>query len=151
MNESICGVDCSECMPESTCKGCVATNGRPFDAECIVARCCGKRDFATCGECSDSSCGLRQDIVSEFKLCGVAEAEKIDALYALKGSFVNLEYSFESGVSVKLLDDNKIYLGTQIQRDENTCVGFVADENCILICEYGPEGANPRLLVYKKR
>ncbi|HOD93933.1 MAG TPA: hypothetical protein PL054_08675 [Clostridia bacterium] len=36
---------------------------------------------------------------------------KVTRLNTLKGSFVNLEYTLPSGQAVKLLDDNKIYIG----------------------------------------
>ena len=40
--KSICGIDCTNCEMSGTCNGCVATEGQPFGAECLVAQCCKK-------------------------------------------------------------------------------------------------------------
>ena len=37
--KSICGIDCTNCEISGTCNGCVATEGHPFGAECLVAQC----------------------------------------------------------------------------------------------------------------
>ena len=60
----------------------------------------------------------------------------------LNGFYVNLEYPLPNGQSVKLLEDNKVYLGNQIEiPGSGRCYGIVADEKylevpvwfCILI------------------
>lgn len=66
--------------------------------------------------------------------------------------FVNLEYTLPNGTAVKLLEDDKVYLGNQIeQADSQRCYGIVGDESHILVCEYGCGGADPEILLYKKR
>ena len=61
--------------------------------------------------------------------------EEVTSLNALKGSFVNLEYTFPSGQTVKLFDDDKLYLGNQIcKKGSNRCYGLAADENNLLVC-----------------
>ena len=73
-------------------------------------------------------------------------------LNSLKGSFVNLEYKLASGQTAKLLDDNKIYLGNQVcKRNSNRCYGLAADENYLLVCEYGNKGADAEIVVFKRR
>ena len=70
----------------------------------------------------------------------------------LNGFYVNLEYSLPNGQSVKLLEDNKVYLGNQIEiQGSGRCYGIVADEKYLLVCEYGCGGADPQIVVYKTR
>ncbi|MBP5673067.1 MAG: hypothetical protein J6X49_11805 [Victivallales bacterium] len=74
------------------------------------------------------------------------------ALYELPGSFVNLPYPLPSGETVKFLDNTKMYLGTQIENtNSNVCYGVVVDMNFILVCSYGINGSNPKLMIYKSR
>ena len=81
---------------------------------------------------------------------------KIDSLNPLNGSFVNLAYPMPNGKSVKLLDDNDFYLGNQVECEFNDgeiirCFGIVANMNFILVSEYGANGDNPELILYKRR
>ena len=68
----------------------------------------------------------------------------------LPGSFVNLAYSLPSGETVKFLDDNATYLGSQLE-GETKCYGIVANMDFLLVCSYEENGENPELVVYKKR
>ena len=74
-------------------------------------------------------------------------------LNALIGSFVNLEYRLPNGNCVKFLDDNATYLGNQLESlfGGNRCFGIVANMEFLLVCTYEENGANPELVVYKKR
>lgn len=75
-----------------------------------------------------------------------------DALYELSGEFVNLPYTLPSGNNVQFLDDQKIYLGAQIEfADMSICYGVVADANFILVSNYSANGSQPELVAYKKR
>ena len=57
-----------------------------------------------------------------------------------------------NGEKIKLLDDTKIYLGYQVEKaNSDRCYGLVADNNHLLVCEYGCNGAEPEIVVYKKR
>ena len=48
--------------------------------------------------------------------------------------------------------DSKVYLGAQIERPgQERCYGVVADENYLLVCEYGCNGADPEIVCYKRR
>ena len=70
----------------------------------------------------------------------------------LNGFYVNLEYPLPNGQSVKLLEDKKVYLGNQIEIPGSCrCYGIVADEKYLLVCEYGCGGADPQIVVYKRR
>ena len=64
--------------------------------------------------------------------------------------------SFPSGEHVKLLNDNDVYLGNQVEclfNDEviKKCFGILANMNFLLVCEYGENGVDPEIIAYKKR
>ena len=54
---------------------------------------------------------------------------------------------------VKFLDDQKTYLGTQLESEivEGLRFGVLASMDFILSCTYEKEGSNPELVLYKKR
>ena len=78
---------------------------------------------------------------------------KVEKLNALVGSYVNLAYRLPSGRKVKFLDDQTTYLGNQLDSEfgGDRCFGVLANMDFILICTYGAEGADPELVLYKKR
>ena len=152
MGRTICGADCSQCWMKDDCGGCAETGGRPFGGPCMVAACCQGKGQARCGECAGGACGLREQLIAEFNALGIEDMEPVTELNALRGSFVNLEYTLPDGSTVKLLDDNKIYLGNQIHKENSTrCYGIAADEKLLLVCEYGEGGTDAELVVYKRR
>ena len=152
MSDSICGVDCTKCAAKDTCGGCGATNGRPFRGECVVAACCRGRGHARCNECSDAACILKDRLVSEFNALGIEDMAKVTELHALSGAYINLAYAFPGGQMVKLLDDEKVYLGNQVcKKGSDRCYGLAADEAYLLVCEYGDGGADAQIVVYKRR
>ena len=76
----------------------------------------------------------------------------ITDLCQLIGAYVNLTYTLPNGQAVKFLDDNKIYLGYQVEKENSErCYGLVADRDYLLVCEYGCSGADPEIIVFKKR
>ena len=80
----------------------------------------------------------------------------IDDLYPLHGDFVNLEYPLPNGEKVKFLSNDEIYLGNQVECEFNDgeikrCYGIVANMNFLLVSEYGENGIDPELVIYKKR
>lgn len=99
----------------------------------------------------DTLMDLKCTLIEEFNALGIKDLTITD-LNLLKGSYVNLEYPLPNGQSVKLLEDDKVYLGNQIERtDSERCYGIVADEQYLLVCEYGCGGADPEIILYKKR
>ena len=69
-----------------------------------------------------------------------------------------IEQAFGAFVSsnTKLLNDDEAYFGTQVECEFNndeykSCFGLLANMNFILVCEYGENGSNPEILIYKKR
>ncbi|MBQ2901720.1 MAG: DUF3795 domain-containing protein [Agathobacter sp.] len=96
---------------------------------------------------------LKQTLIQEVNELNIPGMSIIDELYTLEGSFVNLEYMLPSGKKTKFLDDNSVYLGNQVECEfgEERCYGVVAGLDFLLVCEYGEDGVNPELVVYKRR
>lgn len=141
--ESICGVDCTKCELNGTCRGCAGTGGKPFGAECVVALCCQKGEDALC-EC-------KKRLISAFNDLHIQDMEEVKELNALKGSFVNIEYRLPGGQSVKFWDDNKIYFGNQLhKKDSGRCYGIVADEKYLMVAEYGDYGSDAEIVVFER-
>ncbi len=74
-------------------------------------------------------------------------------LNALVGAYVNLEYRLPNGEKVKFLDDEKTYLGNQLESEfgGERCFGVLANMDFIMISTYGAKGEDPELVLYKKR
>ena len=149
--ESICGANCEECelYKNKKCEGCQATNGCPFGKKCWIAKYYeigGKETFAE----------FKKQIIEEFNSLNIDGMPKITELYALNGAYVNMEYPLPNGTKVKFLNDNETYLGTQVECEFNDgdikkCFGLLANPTFLLVCEYGENGSNPELIIYKKR
>ena len=134
-----CGNDCcKECSRLSECGGCENCKGHPFGGSCIAER---VKDFQK----------LKELLISEINNLDI-EMPEINDLYLLNGSYVNLEYPLVNGTSVKFLNDNDVYLGNQIEKEASErCYGVVANEEFILVCEYGCDGDAPEIVMYKRR
>lgn len=149
--KSICGADCDNCGygKNNDCKGCKETKGCPFGKECFVAK------YILNGW-EENFKSFKKQLVDEINSLSVLGMPKIKDLNPLNGSFVNLKYELPNGKIVQFLDNNEIYLGNQVECEFNDgeiirCFGVVANMNFILISEYGPNGDNPELIIYKKR
>lgn len=150
MDKSICGADCTVCPDHDACRGCLATGGRPFGGDCQLAQCCKEAGVARCDDCAHA-CSLRETILCEVRGLGIAALSRLDTLYALRGAYCNLAYPLPNGETVKLLDDNKIYLGAQAEQADGRCCGLIADASMLVVCTYGADGTEPQLVLYKKR
>lgn len=148
---SYCGADCSQCayFKDSSCRGCEASSGSPFGKKCFIA------GYVELGgrEAYDK---FKKQLIADINALGIEGLPEIKELFELNGSYVNLAYPLASGEAVKFLDDRDVYLGTQVEcpfvgRDSDRCVGIVANSSFILVCEYGENGSDPELLLYKKR
>ena len=94
----------------------------------------------------------KKRLIEEFNVLGIPDMPEVTTLSQLSGAYVNLEYTLPNGEKMKLLDDTKIYLGYQLEKsDSDRCYGLVADNSYLLVCEYGCNGAEPEIIVYKKR
>lgn len=144
MSASICGISCTACELSKTCKGCAETNGKPFGGDCVVASCYRQK-----GE--EVFCKFKAKLIDAFNALGIEDMEKVTDLNALRGSFVNLEYTLPGGQAVKFWDNDKIILGNQLhKKDSDRCYGIAADEKYLLVCEYGCEGSDAEIVVYKR-
>lgn len=96
---------------------------------------------------------FKQQLIREINALSIEGMPRVERLNALVGSFVNLTYRLPNGTSVKLLDDAKTYLGNQLahESDKGRCFGVIANMDFLLVCTYGENGADPELVLYKKR
>lgn len=137
--KTFCGENCcQECDSLPECGGCEQCKGHPFGGSCAAER---NKDFPL----------LKQRLIDEINALGI-EGLAVDDLNLLTGSYVNLSYPLESGAAVRFLKDKDIYLENQVERaDTDRCYGIVANEDFILVCEYGCNGSDPEIVLYKRR
>lgn len=142
--QGLCGLDCCNgCPKKAECGGCVKNQGHPFGGICVAAECIGKGGM-------DAFLKLKNYLIDTFNDLGIEDLH-VEDLNLLNGSYVNLEYKLSNGQSVRLLEDNNIYFGNQIERMGNDrCYGIVADNKYLLVCEYGCQGADAEIVVYKR-
>ena len=96
---------------------------------------------------------FKQQLIREINDLHIEGMPEVKRLNALVGSYVNLAYRLPSGANVKFLDDHTTYLGNQLESElgGDRCFGILANMDFILVCTYEAEGANPELVLYKKR
>ena len=96
---------------------------------------------------------FKQQLIREINDLHIEGMPEVKKLNALVGSYVNLAYRLPSGANVKFLDDHTTYLGNQLESElgGDRCFGILANMDFILVCTYEAEGANPELVLYKKR
>ena len=137
--KTYCGENCcKECYRLQECGGCEKCQGHPFGGSCVAER---NKDFTS----------LRQLLIDEINDLGI-EGLALSDLNLLTGSYVNLSYPLANGSAVQFLKDDDIYLGNQVeQADSERCYGIVANEDFILVCEYGCNGSDPEIVLYKRR
>lgn len=99
------------------------------------------------------NCALKEQLIKEFNDLHVPGMDRVTDLNALPGSYINLEYTLESGQKIKFWEDGRVYLGNQLCKHDGSgrCFGLTADENWLLVCEYGDNGSDPEIVVYKRR
>lgn len=151
MKKSFCNADCDNCGygKNNGCKGCRETGGCPFGNNCFIV------DYIKLGG-QESFNAFKENLISEFNSLNICGMPKIEELFPLNGAFVNLAYPMPNGKTVKLLDDNGIYLGNQVECEFNNgddirCFGLVAGPDFLLVCEYGENCINPEIILFKKR
>lgn len=150
--EAICGLNCGECTEKENCPGCEKIGG---DGKCVIAACAtahaGKSGCEGC-HYFDGPCGMKEQLIREFNTLGIEDMPKVTDLTALPGHYINLEYTLPGGQKIKLWDDQRIYLGSQLEKKKgDRCYGLTADENYLLVCEYGCNGSDPEIVCYKRR
>ncbi len=96
---------------------------------------------------------FKEQLIDEINSLQIEGMPKLESLNALVGKYVNLEYLLPSGSYVKFLNDQTTYLGNQLESKfgGERCFGIVANMDFIMISTYEAEGANPELVLFKKR
>lgn len=149
--ETICGADCTNCPFNEGCMGCFRTQGKPFGGDCVVAKCCLGRGYDDCSQCKEV-CELEEKFCAEINDLHIEGMPQVKKLYELKGAFVNLEYEQPNGEKIKYLQDTDIYFGAQLEKpNDERCFGVVVDEKLLLVCEYGENGSDAKLLYFKQK
>lgn len=141
--KSFCGIDCTTCPLTAGCGGCLETGGRPFGGTCVTAEYCLKGEAALAQ--------LKARLIAAFRALDIPDMEEVTDLNALRGSFINLEYTLPGGQAVKLWDDDRIYLGNQLRKKgSDRCYGIAADETYLMVSEYGENGTDAEIVVFKR-
>ena len=96
---------------------------------------------------------FKAKLIEEINDLHIEGMPRLEKLNALVGRFVNLEYRLPNGMCVKFLNDQTTYLGNQLECEfgGDRCFGVLANMDFILVSTYEAEGANPELVLYKKR
>lgn len=96
---------------------------------------------------------FKKKLINEINDLHIVGMPKVEKLNALVGKYVNLEYRLPNGTYMKFLDDGTTYLGNQFEPEfgGDRCFGVLANMDFVLICTYGADGADPELVLYKKR
>ena len=96
---------------------------------------------------------FKKQLMEEINALHIAGMPKVEKLNALVGRYVNLAYRLPNGANAKFLDDQTTYLGNQLEAEfgGERCFGVLANMDFILVCTYEKDGADPELVLYKKR
>ncbi len=96
---------------------------------------------------------FKRQLIEEINGLHIEGMPRLEKLNALVGKYVNLPYRLPGGETAKFLDDGTTYLGSQLESEfgGDRCFGVLANMDFILICTYGKDGADPELVLYKKR
>ena len=128
---------------EEYCKWCYADGEYTLDAWKRYGETGGKEKFVE----------FKKQLIDEFNaLLRIEGLPGVEDLNVLPGDYINMEYTLPNGERIKLLDDKQSYLGSQLECGTGgRCIGIAANTQLLLICSYEENGANPELLIYKKR
>ena len=139
------------CVKHMVNENCSEAQARSYMKELLPKLDYWKRydELSDKGQFDEFKRKLMQEI-NELHIEGLPKVEKLNALV---GKYVNLEYRLPNGTMVKFLDDEKTYLGNQLESEfgGDRCFGVIASMDFILVATYGAGGKNPELVVYKKR
>ena len=106
---------------------------------------CGERRQALWGNVRGGG------VIAAFRALDIPEMEELTDLNALRGSLINIPYTLPSGQTVKLWDDDRIYLGSQLhKKGSGRCCGVAADETYLAVSEYGGNGEDAEIVVFKR-
>ena len=96
---------------------------------------------------------FKAQLIDEINALHIDGMPKVEKLNALVGQYVNLPYRLPNGIEVKFLNDKTTYLGNQLESEfgGDRCFGVLANMDFIMVATYEKDGANPELVLYKKR
>ena len=96
---------------------------------------------------------LKTQLIAELNALQIKGMPNVEKLNALVGSYVNLAYPLPSGNAVPFLKDDATYLGNQLESTlgDGRCFGVLGNREFLLVAGYGENGADPQLLIFKKR
>ena len=96
---------------------------------------------------------LKKKLIEEINGLSIKGMPRLERLNALVGQYVNLTYPLPGGACARFLDDHTTYLGNQLEAEDGSgrCFGVLANADFILVSSYAEGGADPELLLYKKR
>ena len=143
-DDSILGRDKDGALNEEYCKWCYADGTYTYNDMDELIDVCVKNMVNE---------EFKKQLINEINDLHINGLPRVDKLNALVGKYVNLEYTLPNGQKVKFLDDQKTYLGNQLESEfgGDRCFGILAGMDFILVCTYEKNGENPELLIYKKR
>lgn len=147
----ICGANCKECEygKHNECKGCINTNGCPFGKKCLIA------SYLLTGNQKYYE-HFKQELIQEINELHIPGIKKVKDLFPLVGKVVNLAYPLPNGSKQKILDDDEIYLGCEVECEFNdgniiSHYGIIANQSFLLVSEYVIRGDHPEIVLYKRR
>ena len=139
------------CVPHMTGEGFTEEQARTYLKERLPQLDYWKRH----GELGDNGQfeAFKAQLIREINALHIDGMPPLEHLNALVGKYVNLAYPLPSGRTAAFLDDNKTYLGNQLECEYGggRCFGLAANMDFLLVCTYEENGRNPELVVYKKR
>ena len=149
---SYCGVDCKKCYKNQECEGCIASGGKPFGGECVIAECCKKNaGHKDCGPAYVCDCYLKQLVIGVMHNCGIDDLKNYDFIFEVPGFLLNLECKYPDGSIRRPFDDKKIYISGQYrQSDSDRRYTAVADKDNFWLIEHDENGSNAVLIVNKR-
>lgn len=93
----------------------------------------------------------KDELIRRSNELGIPDMEEVMQLHALKGDFINLEYTLPGGQKIKIWDDDKQYYGAELcKKNSSRCYGLAADDRYLLVCEYGADGSDAEIVVFKR-
>ncbi len=143
---SYCGADCTKCPFNANCPGCHAVCDGEGECKCIAAK------YIKLGG-TQAFDEFKAKLCAEINALGIEGMPECKDLNCLVGSFVNLAYPLPNGTKAQFLEPERIYLGNQLECEfgGDRCFGVLADTEFIIVSSYGCNGADPELIIYKKR
>ncbi|MEY8260403.1 DUF3795 domain-containing protein [Oscillospiraceae bacterium 50-60] len=110
---------------------------------CVTAE-CSKKGGTTLAE-------LKEKLIAAFRALNIPDMEEVTELNALRGSLINLEYTLSNGQTVRVWEDDRIYLGNQLRKEgSERCYGVAADETYLMVSEYGGYGDDAQIVIFKR-